>query len=284
MPARQLHLFALPKPLLGRLGEAFFRAVPREPGVYVMTGGGGQVLYIGQSGNLRARLATYKNARPDRAPRKVVRLVRAVESITWEKCESAEGARLRENELLRLHRPRFNRLNTWPRAYSYIRLLHDERVLELGLTRDPDTAGYLYGAFKTRALSSYGALLRLIWAAVHQPSSPHDFPAQMLGGRPPRRYLFRWQVGGAEHLKPESLLRALQGFLAGASDDLLRLLREALPADDSLSPFQRALHAGDLETLAAFYVSGPRRNLELSRQHKLVGPLIAQEQLDDLLA
>ncbi|MGO8926394.1 MAG: hypothetical protein ACLQU3_05820 [Limisphaerales bacterium] len=33
MPARQLHLFAPPKPLMQRLGDAFPRAAPREPGV-----------------------------------------------------------------------------------------------------------------------------------------------------------------------------------------------------------------------------------------------------------
>src|SRR3954464_3848013 len=102
VPERQLHLFDPPKPLVQRLGEDFFRAAPRAPGVYIMTGPNERVLYIGQSGNLRARLASYKNARPDRSPRKVVRLVRQVKSIVWERCENTEAARLRENELLRL--------------------------------------------------------------------------------------------------------------------------------------------------------------------------------------
>ena len=283
MPARQLHLFGLPRPLVERLGEAFFRAVPRAPGVYVMAGEGERVLYVGQSGNLRARLGSYKNARPDRAPRKVIRLVHAVKSITWEKCENAEGARLRENELLRLHRPRFNRLNTWPRAYSYLRLGHDATGLELGLTREPGTQGQLYGAFKARAVAGYGALLRLIWAAFHQPASPHDLPSQLLFGRPPRHYRFDWK-GDPAQTSPESLLGSLHSFLAGESDGLLRVLGAAVPAGEALSPFQRALHSSDLETLAAFYACGPRRNHELSQRHKLPAALIAQEQLDDLLA
>lgn len=37
MPARQLHLFASPKPLMQQLGEAFFQAAPRESGVYART-------------------------------------------------------------------------------------------------------------------------------------------------------------------------------------------------------------------------------------------------------
>ena len=283
MPARQLRLFAPPKPLVQRLGEAFFRAVPRAPGVYIMTGANERVLYVGQSGNLRARLATYKNARPDHAPRKVIRLVHAVERITWEKCESPEGARLRENELLRLYRPKFNRLNTWPRAYSYIRLQHDDAGLEVGLTRDPDTPGQLFGAFKARAMAGYGALIRLIWAAFHQPASPHDFPARLLATRPPPQFRFDWAEAPAQ-VSPESFRNALEAFLSGASDQLLRWLTDFAPAGEALCPFQRTLHAMDLEVLTAFFGVGPRRNWQLTRQHGLADHLISQEELDDLLA
>ena len=337
MPARQLHLFDPPKPLLQRLGKAFFRAVPREPGVYVMTGRNGVILYIGQSRNLRQRLASYKNARPDRAPRKVVRLVHAVESITWERCDTAEGARLRENELLRLHRPKFNRLNTWPQAYAFIRLEHDEAGLELSRTHEATNGGHLYGAFKAHVTAGYLALLRLAWAAWHQPASHHKFPAQLLARRPPRRYRLDWphrpapwstthpdprKLSGSPEapapaltgtlspfegererergptsiprsapipgcgsgvLSPDAFLRSVQDFLAGVSDDLLGLLAEAVPAGDGLSPFQRALQARDLEVLGQFYVSGPKRNHELTRRHNLPHPLILQEQLDDLL-
>jgi hypothetical protein len=282
VPAHQLHLFALPKPLVQRLGEAFFRAAPREPGVYVMTGRNGLVLYVGQSRNLRQRLASYKNARPDRAPRKVIRLVHAVDTITWERCDSPEGARLRENELLRLHRPKFNRVNTWPQAYSFIRLRHDEAALELGQTHDRMTGGHLYGAFKTHVAAGYGALLRLTWAAWHQPASPHDFPSQLLADRPPRLFRFNWRPHPAPW-SPDSLLRSIQDFLAGVSDGLVQLLTEAVPAGDDLSPFQRALRAKDLESLSQFYDHGPKRNHELTRRHNLPAPLIPQDQLDDLL-
>ena len=282
MAAQQLHFFAPPKPLVERLGEAFFRAVPREPGVYIMTGQEERVLYVGQSGNLRARLASYKNARPDRAPRKVVRLVHAVQRITWEKCESAEGARLRENELLRLYRPRFNRMNTWPRAYSYIHLRPDESGMELGLTQEPRSAGILYGAFKARVMTGYGALVRLTWAAFHRPASPYDFPRQLLGPRPPRQYRFDWKQD-RPNLVPRLFLSSLRDFLAGSSDHLLQLLNDALPAGEGLCPFHRAQQASDLEALTAFHMAGPRRNHDLCQRHKLPGPLILQDELDDLL-
>jgi len=172
MPARQLHLFAPPKPLVQRLGEAFFRAAPREPGVY--------------------------------------------------------------------------------------------------------------GAFKSHVTAGYGALLRLTWAAWHQPASPHDFPAQLLSSKPPRQYRFKWNSRPAPWSQ-ESFLGCLQGFLAGKSDSLVQLLSETVPARDDLSSFQRALQARDLEILNQFYQHGPRRNHGLSQRHNLSNPLILQEELEDLL-
>jgi hypothetical protein len=240
------------------------------------------VLYVGQSRNLRQRLASYKNAQPDRAPRKVIRLVRAVESITWETCDNAERARLRENELLRLHRPRFNRVNTWPQAYSFIQLKYDEAAFEVSRTQEAGTGGHWYGAFQSHVTAGYGALLRLTWAAWKQPASPHDFPAQLLSGKPPRQYRFKWNSRPAPWSQA-SFLGCLHGFMAGRSDNLVQLLAEAVPARDDLSPFQRALQARDLEILNQFFQHGPRRNHELSQRHNLPNPLILKEELDDLL-
>jgi hypothetical protein len=153
----------------------------------------------------------------------------------------------------------------------------------LDLTREPRPGGRLYGAFKARAMAGYRALLRLAWAAFHQPASPHDFPSQLLGPWPPRQYRFDWEQD-RENLAPGPFLSSLRDFLSGASDHLLQLLNDALPAREGLSTFQRAQQASDLEVLTAFYSLGPRRNRELSRQHELPSPLILQEEPDDLLA
>ena len=276
MPGRQLHLFAAPKPLLERLGAEFFRAVPRAPGIYIMAGRDQRVLYVGQSKNLRARLGSYKNAQPDRAARKTIRLIHQVHSIVWELCESAESARLRENELLRVHRPKFNRANVYPRAYSFLWLKQDSGGTELGRTQTVGPGAQVYGAFKSGAVAGYGALLRLLWAALHQPRSSYDFPFGLLATKPLRRFRFAPRL-------PSHLLQPLQRFLAGTSDTFLQTCTDLLPKPESLSAFQRALHQSDLEALTHFYRFGPKRNHDLKTHHQLPGPLILQEQLDDLL-
>ena len=99
--SQQLRLLPAPRPLTERFGAAFFRGIPRVPGVYRMFDEAGVLLYVGQSRDLRDRLNSYRHVHPDRDSRKTVRLVHLVRRVEWEVCETAVGAVLWENELLR---------------------------------------------------------------------------------------------------------------------------------------------------------------------------------------
>jgi hypothetical protein len=251
VPERQLRLFEHPKPLLTRLGADFFKSIPPRPGVYLMFGDADRLLYVGQSSNLRVRLGTYKNANPAHVPRKVLRLVHSVASIKVEPCETALAARLRENELLRTHRPRFNRMNTWPKAYWFVGCHEAGTRLHLWLTHEPDDSNEVYGAFKANTRAAFGALLRLL----HHPVSLT---------RPPLSFELPRHDGVIE-------------LFAGTSD---RLLGNAQPINDSL--FAKSLFDHDQELLRAFFEKGPARNRCLCEKHGLTR--IPQDRLDDLIA
>jgi hypothetical protein len=210
-----------------------------------------RLLYVGQSSNLRVRLATYRNANPDHVPRKVLRLVHPVGAIRVEACDTPLAARLRENELLRAHRPRFNRMNIWPKAYWFVGCREDGRRMRLWLTREPPESEHVYGAFKANTRAAFGALLRLLHPAISLT-------------RPPRDFELPWREG-------------ITGFLAGVSDCLLA---DHKPMDDS--PFARSLFEHDHDLLSRFFASGPARNRRLCEKHGLAR--IPQEQLDDLIA
>lgn len=124
-----------------------------------MFGDAGELLYVGQSRDLRDRLNSYRHVRPDRDSRKTVRLVHLVRRIEWEVCDTAVSAVLRENELLRTLRPRFDRMNVYPKACFFIALDREEGLLRLRLTRDTATPGKLFGAFRGAAWS-FAALCR----------------------------------------------------------------------------------------------------------------------------
>ena len=250
MPERQLRLFEHPKPLLTRLGADFFKSVPKSPGVYLMFNDADRLLYVGQSSNLRVRLGSYKNANPNHVPRKVLRLVHSVARINIEPCETPLAARLRENELLRTRRPRFNRMNTWPKAYWFVGCREEGNRLHLWLTLQPENPENLFGAFKANTRAAFGALLRMLG----QPASLAN---------PPR---------SVELARRDDI----REFLSGSSD---RLLAKAQPVDQSL--FAQSLFAHDLDLLTRFYHAGPVRNRRICAQHNLC--LIPQDQVDDLL-
>ena len=277
MSERQLRLFAHSKPLLERLGKEFFKAVPPRPGVYLMFGQSDRVLYIGQTNNLRARLGTYKNCNPNHTPRKVLRLVHQVDRIDLEFCESAIDARLRENELLRTHRPKFNRVNTFPKAHFFFGAEWEPTHLRLWLTNAPSESEALYGAFKGNTRAAFGALAMLIWSYLHCPQSHHDFPFGMLRAQPPKTFLI-----SAERTQRDvsRLQECLPKYLAGISSELLDLLLIAIPAGP---PLNRALHEAAFLTLTAFYASGPQRTRQLRDQHEPNAPLVLQDRLDDLI-
>src|SRR5215472_6470943 len=115
MSAGQLGLFDPPKPLVERLGEEFFSALPTGPGVYLMCGEGEGVLYVGKARNLRKRLSSYRVANPERFPRRMIRLLHRVTRIEWDTCPSEAAARHREEELICVLMPKFNAAGkAWP--------------------------------------------------------------------------------------------------------------------------------------------------------------------------
>lgn len=91
---------------LARLRE-HVRAVTRNvPGVYLMRGAHGEVLYVGKSTQVRTRLLSY--FRLPWPEHRHARLLRETARIEWEPLPSEFAALLREVRLIRAHLPRYN--------------------------------------------------------------------------------------------------------------------------------------------------------------------------------
>lgn len=79
---------------------------PAKPGVYGMLDGAGELVYVGKAKQLRHRLQSY--FRPRSRPPKAGRILRHAKSIVWEISDHEFAALLREQELIRRWRPRWN--------------------------------------------------------------------------------------------------------------------------------------------------------------------------------
>jgi len=119
--------------------------LPREPGVYRMLDSKRKVLYVGKARNLRKRVSSYFQRKPD-SPRTqaLVALIRAIEfTITPSEAE----ALILEHNLIKQLKPRYNVLLKDSKSYPYI-LLSDEHYPKLDMYRGKrDQAGEYFGPF-----------------------------------------------------------------------------------------------------------------------------------------
>ena len=121
-------------------------AAPR-PAVYWMSAVDGEVLYVGKSKKLRARLLSY--FRGTFSGDKGARIMSVTSRIDWTYVPSEFAALLEEMRRIKQLRPRFNvALKRDDRHYAFIRLT-DGRAPRLTVVRGPgrDAHGLFYGPF-----------------------------------------------------------------------------------------------------------------------------------------
>ena len=87
--------------------KGFLWAIPQKPGIYKMKDKSGEVIYVGKSKNLRARVSSYFWNTADQL-QKITALLGNVHSIEYEIAGSELSAMLMEYRLIKQYQPRFN--------------------------------------------------------------------------------------------------------------------------------------------------------------------------------
>jgi len=274
--------FESENPLTERLGAGFFEALPKVPGIYKMYGSAGRLLYVGKAKNLRSRLLTYRRARPGRESRKVIRLVRMIHAIELEEHPSEEEALLRENELIRNHKPEFNHAKKQHEAYYYLvfKAGNSEIITDLRMHVREEEKEQTYGAFKGHVTvrRGLGALLRQLYIIEYTISKPFELPSQLLRKLTPLHYELP-----TDELADSDWIADVRLFLEGGDSRLLFNIMEYTREQKLLESFIGKVILKDMEALKFFYDRCCRRNYEINEILDLESPLIPQEKLDDYL-
>jgi excinuclease ABC subunit C len=110
------------------------RHLPDRPGVYLMKGGEGEVLYVGKAKSLRSRVRSYFGAGYAESL-KTRELVRRIEDLETIVVSSEAEALILENNLIKEHRPRFNINLRDDKTYPYVKVTVGDRFPRVLVTR-----------------------------------------------------------------------------------------------------------------------------------------------------
>jgi excinuclease ABC subunit C len=248
-----------------RLRSQIRQLTPRRPGVYGMIDAHDELIYVGKAKNLRSRLLSYFLPR-SRAP-KAGRIVAQSRRILWEVCTGEFASLLRELELIRRWRPRFN-VQGQPlrRRQTFVCLGRTPAPYAFLAAHPPRTASSIFGPVPAGRRAAE-AVRRL-----NDHFQLRDCPSAVEIVFPDQGQLFEQLreagcmrlelqtcvgpcTGGCSRSDYQAQLHQARAFLAGTASDALAPLRQQMAAAAAAQNYERAAALRDrlapLEWLAS---------------------------------
>lgn len=116
---------------------------PTSPGVYLMKGEGGKIIYVGKAKNLRDRVKSYFRKEAE-SRFQIQFLLKKVKEIDFLITTNEKEALLLENSLIKKHKPRYNIFLKDDKSYVSLRLSIQHPYPSLTVTRRTRKDGALY--------------------------------------------------------------------------------------------------------------------------------------------
>ena len=108
--------------------------LPEAPGVYQFRNASGDLFYIGKAKVLRNRIRSYFQKSTAHNLRIQI-MVSLVSDVTWILTDTEAEALLLEEQLIKLHKPRYNVALKDDKSYPYLKLSVQEHYPRLSLVR-----------------------------------------------------------------------------------------------------------------------------------------------------
>ncbi|PLX94861.1 MAG: excinuclease ABC subunit C [Desulfuromonas sp.] len=201
--------------------------VSTRPGVYLMHGEDGRVLYVGKARNLRARLRNYVRGEDSRAH--VQFLLRRIVRVETIVTDTEKEALILENTLIKKHKPRYNINLRDDKTYVSLRIDIQEPFPGIQIVRRVKRDGALYfGPY-----SSAGALKETLKELYRIFPLRHHRWEQCRRRQRPCLFYQIGQCSAPCHGKISredyrKLVDTVVAFLSGRHDDVIALLRDKM--------------------------------------------------------
>ncbi len=216
--------------------------IPESPGVYLMKGAKGKIIYIGKAVNLKRRVSSYFQKAHDY---RIEKMVSEIKSIDFKITNSALEALILESSLIKKHQPVFNIKEKDDKSFLYIKI-SKEKYARVLLVRGKDVkkseTKNLFGPFtESGSLKEALKILRRIF-----PWSNHESFDTSSNKNP--KSCFDYQI----HLCPGTCLgiisqkeyskniKNLKLFLKGERDKILKSLEKEMVVLSKHQEFEKA--------------------------------------------
>ncbi len=217
------------------------KRLPTGPGVYLMRGARGELLYVGKAKSLSRRVRSYFQSRAGASP-KVLALVERAAEIETIVTGSEIEALLLEMNLIKAHRPRYNVSLRDDKRFPFLKITVNElypRIIHTRTVRD-DGARYFGPYTDAKAMRRAESTLRTIFPIR---SCRYTFPTRQRV-RVCLDYHLKRCPGPCESLIDPAAYRAMIdgaiAFLEGKGGQVLEDLRAKMRAASDAQAFERA--------------------------------------------
>ncbi len=217
--------------------------ISNAPGVYLMKGGNGQVLYVGKARNVRKRLASYF-AQPERLSPKTAALVKKIDHFETIVTRTEKEALILEANLIKRYRPKYNVTLKDDKRYPSLRLDLKAEYPYLQIVRKIRKDGALYFGPYASAHA-----VRQTLKFVHKTFKLRKCCSSRFKHQ--RRSCLNYQIGTClgpccQKVKKQTydqVVKEVILFLKGRTPDLIKALRVKM---------QSSAHAQDFEQAAVY--------------------------------
>ncbi|MBP2655059.1 MAG: UvrABC system protein [Firmicutes bacterium] len=216
--------------------------LPDKPGVYLMKGSQGEIIYVGKAVNLKNRVRSYFQASRNNSA-KVLAMVARIADLEYIVTATEMEALILECNLIKKYRPKYNISLKDDKSFPYIKVTLNEKFPLVLVTRRVLKDGARYFGPYTNSGAVYETI-RLLKRLF-----PLRSCRSLDAGRPClQHHIKRCLAPCTGTLKPEvydEMIKAVCLFLEGRSDEVVRELRRRMVAAAQKQEYEQAARLRD---------------------------------------
>ncbi|MFC1938538.1 excinuclease ABC subunit UvrC [Chloroflexota bacterium] len=234
------------------------KRLPVSPGVYLMKGASGNIMYVGKAANLRSRVRSYFTDGQKLSP-KLARLVSRVANLDFFVTASEQEALILELNLIKRYRPRFNVRLKDDKTFPYLKIDTNHDWPRVYVTRRlEENGGRYFGPFASaksvrqtlkvlKGIFPFRSCSRTITGTDSRPCLDYHI-----------QHCLAPCIGATSKEEYAEVIRQIILFLEGKQERVVRKLKNRMKQASQALDFERAAQLRDRIQAVESVIEGQR--------------------------